>query len=46
MMGALLMGALWREVLQPAGGAPLDLAALARQHGDAMLRGLLMENRR
>jgi len=35
------MGLLWRETLQPAGGAPLDLEALAKQHADTVLAGLL-----
>jgi AcrR family transcriptional regulator len=41
LMGPMLMGVLWRETLQPAGGEPLDLAALARQHGETVLNGLL-----
>jgi len=40
-MGPMLMGILWRETLQPAGGAPLDLDALARQHAETVLEGLL-----
>jgi hypothetical protein len=42
----MLMGVLWRETLQPAGGEPLDLAALARQHGETVLAGLLAEQAR
>ena len=41
LMGPMLMGILWRETLQPAGGAPLDLGALARQHSETVLEGLL-----
>ena len=41
LMGPILMGLLWRETLQPAGGAPLDLEALARQHAETVLSGLL-----
>ncbi len=41
LMGPMLMGILWRETLQPAGGAPLDLDALARQHAETVLEGLL-----
>lgn len=41
LMGPMLMGLLWRETLQPAGGAPLDLEALARQHAETVLAGLL-----
>ena len=43
LMGPMLMGVLWRETLQPAGGEPLDLAALARQHGETLLSGLLTD---
>jgi AcrR family transcriptional regulator len=46
LMGPMLMGVLWRETLQPAGGEPLDLAALARQHGETVLAGLLAEQAR
>jgi AcrR family transcriptional regulator len=41
LMGPMMMGVLWRETLQPAGGAPLDLDALARQHAETVLAGLL-----
>lgn len=41
LMGPMLMGILWRETLQPAGGVPLDLEALAKQHADTVLAGLL-----
>ena len=41
LMGPMLMGVLWRETLEPAGGAPLDLDALARQHVDTVLGGML-----
>ena len=41
LVGPMLMGLLYREVLQPAGGAPIDLEALARQHADTVLAGLL-----
>ena len=41
LMGPMMMGVLWRETLQPAGGAPLDLEQLARQHADTVLAGLL-----
>jgi AcrR family transcriptional regulator len=41
LVGPLLMGLLWRETLEPAGGAPIDLQKLARQHADAVLAGLL-----
>ena len=41
LMGPMVMGLLWRETLQPAGGAPLDLEALAAQHAETILAGLL-----
>jgi AcrR family transcriptional regulator len=43
LMGPMVMGALWRETLQPAGGAPLDLAELAKQHAETVLAGMLVE---
>lgn len=41
LMGPMVLGALWRATLVPAGGEPLDLPALARQHADTVLEGLL-----
>lgn len=46
LMGPMLMGVLWRETLQPVGGAPLDLDALAGQHAETVLRGLLTDQPR
>ena len=46
LMGPMVMGLLWRETLQPAGGAPLDLEALAAQHAEIVLTGLLAETAR
>lgn len=43
LIGPMIMGALWQQTLVPAGGRPIDLAELARQHGDVVLRGLLVE---
>ena len=43
LMGPMLMGVLWRETLEPAGGRALDLAALAAQHGQIVLTGMLTE---
>jgi hypothetical protein len=37
------MGIIYRETLEPIGGEPLDLAALARQHVETLLAGLLTE---
>jgi AcrR family transcriptional regulator len=41
LMGPMVLGALWRTTLVPAGGTPLDLAALAKQHSETVLAGLL-----
>jgi AcrR family transcriptional regulator len=46
LMGPMVLGALWRATLVPAGGQPLDLVALARQHAEAVLTGLLAEGTR
>ena len=43
LMGPMLMGVLYRETLEPIGGEPLDLAALAQQHVETVLSGLLSE---
>ena len=41
LMGPMLMGIIYRETLEPIGGEPLDLAALAQQHVETLLAGLL-----
>ena len=46
LIGPLLMGVLWREVLEPVGAQPLDLKALAQQHVETVLNGLLAEGGR
>lgn len=46
LIGPLFMGVLWREVLEPAGALPLDLKALAAQHVETALNGLLTEGGR
>lgn len=46
LMGPMLMGLLWRETLQPVGGAALDVEALAVQHAESVLAGLLTEQAR
>ena len=43
LMGPMLMGVIYRETLQPVGGAPLDIETLARQHAETVLTGLLVE---
>lgn len=41
LVSPLLAGVMWRETFVPVGAEPFDLAALARQHVDAMLEGML-----
>lgn len=43
LIGPMVMGFLWTEVFVPAGGAPIDLRALAAQHAWTALRGMLAE---
>ena len=43
IVGPLLLGVIWREVMEPAGGEPLDLAVLAQEHRAVLQRGLLTE---
>lgn len=45
LMGPMLMGVIYRETLEPIGGAPLDLGALAAQHAETVLTGLLIEDK-
>ena len=40
MMGAMLLGGLWRTVFEPIGAEKLDVRALARHHADLMLHAL------
>ena len=42
IMGPMLMGVLWRETFTPVGGAVIDLEAVARQHAETVLAGLLV----
>ncbi len=41
LVGPILMGVLWREVLTPVGAEPVDLEKLAKQHADTVLEGML-----
>jgi len=41
LMGPMVLGALWRATLVPAGGTPLDLTVLAKQHAETVLSGML-----
>jgi AcrR family transcriptional regulator len=44
IMGPMLIGVLWCETFTPVGGATIDLAAIARQHVETVLAGLLTED--
>jgi len=46
IMGPMLMGVLWRETFTPVGGARIDLSAIARQHAETVLDGLLVQEPR
>jgi AcrR family transcriptional regulator len=46
LMGPMLMGLLWSETFTPVGGAAIDLPAIARQHAETVLGGLLIEEAR
>lgn len=46
LIGPILMGFLWRETFQPIGAEPIDLSALAKQHVETVLGGMLTEEGR
>lgn len=46
IMGPMLMGVLWGEILIPVGASEVDLVAIARQHAETILGGLLTEDAR
>lgn len=46
LISPLLLGVIWRETFVPIGARGFDLPALARQHVETMLRGLLTEEAR
>ncbi len=41
LIAPLLVGVIWRETFTPIGAEPFDLAALARQHVETQLRGMM-----
>lgn len=45
IMGPMMLGVLWRETFTPIGGADVDLPAIAHQHVETVLSGLLVEAR-
>ncbi|MGZ8347849.1 MAG: TetR/AcrR family transcriptional regulator [Allosphingosinicella sp.] len=42
VVGPMLIGVLWRETFTPVGGDAIDLEAIARQHVETVLGGLLV----
>ncbi len=46
LVGPMLMGVLWNETFAPVGGAPFDPEALANQHLEALLNGMLTKEAR
>ena len=46
IMGPMMISVLWRETFTPIGGATLDIPAIARQHAETVLGGLLTEGHR
>ncbi len=42
LIGPLLVGVIWRETFEPVGARPADLEAIARQHLDTVLQGLII----
>jgi AcrR family transcriptional regulator len=43
LVAPTVLGVVWRETFTPVGAPPFDLKALAQQHVETMLRGMLME---
>jgi AcrR family transcriptional regulator len=43
LVGPLLIGVLWRETFEPVGAEPVDLEAIARQHVETALAGMLVK---
>ena len=41
LIGPMLLGVIWRETFTPIGAAEIDLPAVARQHTETVLEGLL-----
>ena len=43
IIGPMMIGVIWRETFTPVGGATIDLDAVARQHVETVLAGLLAD---
>lgn len=46
LIAPLLVGVIWRETFVPVGAAAFDISALARQHVETMLAGMLRDGAR
>ena len=45
LVAPVMLGVIWRETFVPVGAAPFDLTALAQQHLETVLEGMLTERR-
>ncbi|WP_332766422.1 TetR/AcrR family transcriptional regulator [Phenylobacterium sp.] len=43
LVSPMLVGVIWRETFEPVGAEPFDIPALARQHAELWLRGMLVQ---
>ncbi|WP_332770883.1 TetR/AcrR family transcriptional regulator [Phenylobacterium sp.] len=43
LISPMLVGVIWRETFEPVGAEPFDIPALARQHAELWLRGMLVQ---
>ena len=43
IMGPMFMSVIWRETFTPIGGSDIDLSAIARQHVETVLAGLVAD---
>jgi AcrR family transcriptional regulator len=43
LIGPLLIGVIWRETFEPVGAQPVDLEAIARQHVETALGGMVVK---
>ena len=44
LISPLLVGVIWRETFTPIGAEPFDIPALAEQHVETLLRGMILES--
>ena len=43
LISPILVGVIWRETFTPVGAEPFDIPALAKQHAELWLRGMLVQ---